>query len=79
MKAIRISTGGQISVPAEVRRRWQTDRLALEDHGDQLVLRPIPADPIRAALGSLAGPGPTSDRVRSRMRREEASSRRDAR
>jgi bifunctional DNA-binding transcriptional regulator/antitoxin component of YhaV-PrlF toxin-antitoxin module len=79
MRSVRISRGGQISVPAEVRRRWQTDRLALDDRGDQLILRPIPADPIGAARGSLAGPGPTSDQVRSRIRREEASSGRDAR
>ncbi len=71
MKAARISRGGQITVPAEVRKRWGTTNLIIEDHGDTLVLRPIPDDPIRAAAGSLAGPGPTSDEMRAQERREE--------
>ena len=73
MRQTTISRGGQISIPAEVRRRWGTSRLTVEDRGDALVLRPIPADPIRAAIGSLAGPGPTSDLARSRTRTEEAA------
>jgi hypothetical protein len=76
MDVIRISKGGQVSVPADVRRRWQTDRLVLEDLGDRLVMRPIPADPVAAALGSLAGPGPSSEEARRRVRRDEASGRR---
>jgi hypothetical protein len=76
MDIANISKGGQISVPASVRRRWQTDRLIVEDHGDRLVLRPVPADPIAAALGSLGGRGPSSAEARRRTRRAEASSRR---
>ena len=72
MKVTTISKGGQISIPAEVRRRWRTQRLLVEDQGDALVLRPIPADPIGAAVGSLAGPGPTSAGLRSLVREEEA-------
>jgi AbrB family looped-hinge helix DNA binding protein len=66
-----ISRGGQISIPAEVRRRWQTSRLVLEDRGDEIVLRPIPADPIGAAIGSLAGPGLSTDQARARLRAED--------
>ncbi len=73
MKSTTISKGGQISIPAEVRRRWRTQRLFVEDQGDALVLRPIPADPIGAAVGSLAGPGPSGAELRSLVRAEEAS------
>jgi len=73
MKSTTISKGGQISIPAAVRRRWRTERLLVEDQGDALVLRPIPADPIGAAVGSLAGPGPDGAEMRSMVRAEEAS------
>ena len=73
MRQTTISRGGQISIPAEVRRRWGTSRLSVEDTGEALILRPIPADPIRAAIGSLAGPGPTSGIARGLTRIEEAS------
>ena len=49
-----ISTGGQISIPAMVRRRWGTTSVVLEDRGDHLVLRPVADDPIAAAEGSLS-------------------------
>jgi bifunctional DNA-binding transcriptional regulator/antitoxin component of YhaV-PrlF toxin-antitoxin module len=71
MKQAMISRGGQISIPAEVRHRWQTTRLSLEDRGKELILRPIPPDPIGAAIGSLAGPGPSTDEARARLRVEE--------
>lgn len=72
MKSTTISKGGQVSIPAEVRRRWGTTRLLVEDRGDALILRPLPFDPISAAIGSLAGPGPTSDALRATYRQEEA-------
>ena len=72
MKSTTISKGGQISIPAAVRRRWRTQRLLVEDQGDALVLRPIPADPIGAAVGSLAGPGPSGAEMRALVREEEA-------
>jgi bifunctional DNA-binding transcriptional regulator/antitoxin component of YhaV-PrlF toxin-antitoxin module len=71
MKQAMISRGGQISIPAEVRHRWQTSRLSLEDRGTELILRPIPSDPIGAAIGSLAGPGPSTDEARASLRAEE--------
>jgi AbrB family looped-hinge helix DNA binding protein len=72
MKTATITTGGQVSIPAEVRHRWGTRRVIVEDRGDALVLRPLPADPIGAAIGSFAGPGPTTDEMRAALRREEA-------
>jgi hypothetical protein len=53
-KRLAISKGGQVSVPAAVRKRWRTHAVMAEDCGDHLVLRPAPADPIAAALGAFA-------------------------
>ncbi|MFN8185618.1 MAG: AbrB/MazE/SpoVT family DNA-binding domain-containing protein [Gaiellales bacterium] len=69
----RISRGGQVTVPAPVRRRWETERVALEDHGDYLLLRPV-ADPIEGFIGFAAGGGgPTSEEMRAQSRTEEAA------
>jgi bifunctional DNA-binding transcriptional regulator/antitoxin component of YhaV-PrlF toxin-antitoxin module len=69
----RISRGGQVTVPATVRHRWETERLALEDHGDYLILRPL-ADPIDGFVGFAAGRGgPTSEEMRAQSRAEEAA------
>jgi len=55
MKArMRISRGGQISIPAAIRQRWATSVLTLEDQGDRIVIEPAPEDPIAAAEGALA-------------------------
>ena len=50
----RITGAGQVSIPAEVRHRWGTSTVAIEDEGDRIVLRPVPDDPIAALRGSLA-------------------------
>jgi bifunctional DNA-binding transcriptional regulator/antitoxin component of YhaV-PrlF toxin-antitoxin module len=71
MRTTAISKGGQISVPADIRRRWGATHLFIEDRGDALVLRPIPADPIGAAMGSLKSADATSDDLRRRARSEE--------
>jgi AbrB family looped-hinge helix DNA binding protein len=72
MKFVMITKGGQISVPAEVRKRWRTRRLELDDRGDELVLRPAPEDPIAAARGILKGRSRhTSDELRRIARDEE--------
>jgi len=73
MRTTTISKGGQVSIPAEIRHRWGTRSVVVEDHGGALLIRPIPADPIGAALGSLAGRGPNSDVLRSIVRDEESS------
>lgn len=54
MKMLKVTSGGQISVPAEIRRRWGTSTLSLDDLGDHVVLSPAPDDPIAAARGALA-------------------------
>ncbi|HEY7950855.1 MAG TPA: AbrB/MazE/SpoVT family DNA-binding domain-containing protein [Solirubrobacterales bacterium] len=51
---MKISKGGQVSIPAPIRKRWGTTTITLEDQGDQLVLKPAPDDPIEAVAGVLA-------------------------
>jgi bifunctional DNA-binding transcriptional regulator/antitoxin component of YhaV-PrlF toxin-antitoxin module len=75
MKQATISKGGQVSIPADVRHRWGTNRVLVDDRGDELVFRPLPMDPIAAARGSLRGTAkskPTSDSARRQTREEEA-------
>ena len=73
MKSVTISKGGQVSIPAKVRHRWGTDKVALDDQGTALVIRPIPEDPIGAAIGSLSGRGPRTNELRALVRDEEAT------
>ncbi len=77
---LRISQGGQVSVPAAVRKRWRTSTVIAEDHGDRLVIKPAPDDPIAAAAGVFA------DRMRGmsieealRLEREEEAELEDRR
>ena len=72
MKIAPITKGGQISVPAEVRRRWGTRKVTVEDKGDHVVLRPAPDDPVEAAYGAFAGRfRHTSEELRAMARVEE--------
>ena len=57
MKITQISQGGQVQIPAEVRRRWGTRKVLIDDAGDYLRIRPVPDDPIAAAVAMLAGKG----------------------
>jgi bifunctional DNA-binding transcriptional regulator/antitoxin component of YhaV-PrlF toxin-antitoxin module len=73
MTRLKITRGGQISVPARIRHRWGGSTLSLEDHGDHVVLRPAPDDPIAAARGALrdlAG-GVSSEEMRHAARAED--------
>jgi hypothetical protein len=73
MRIARISKGGQIQVPADVRRRWGTDRVLIEDDGTALRIEPLPDDPIGAAFGSLPATSKVpTDEMRHRFREEEA-------
>ncbi len=69
----KVTTSGQVSLPAPVRRRWGTAQVIIEDEGDRLVVRPLPDDPIAAACGSLQRRGPTSEEIRARERAAEAA------
>lgn len=74
MKLTQISQGGQVQIPAEVRRRWGTRKVMIDDDGDSLRIRPLPDDLIAAAQALLAGKGNglTSDDMRRITREEDA-------
>jgi AbrB family looped-hinge helix DNA binding protein len=73
MRQAKVTQGGQISIPATIRRRWGTSRLTLEDLGDRVVLKPVPDDPIAAARGALAGElSLSSERLREQARTDGA-------
>lgn len=72
VKIARVTTGGQVSIPAVVRRRWGTCRVLIEDQGDQIVVKPMPDDPVEAVRGIFAGRGRyTTDELRKIARAEE--------
>lgn len=71
MELLKVTTAGQLSLPARIRRRWGTRRVAIEDHGDSVVLRPVPDDPVEAAAGALKGRIPASERIREQARQDE--------
>jgi AbrB family looped-hinge helix DNA binding protein len=60
-KRMKISKGGQVSIPAPIRKRWGTMTVTLEDRGEELILKPAPDDPIAAAAGAFAGEGSKID------------------
>jgi AbrB family looped-hinge helix DNA binding protein len=67
----KITTSGQVSIPATVRRRWRTSRVEVEDHGDHVVVRPVPDDPIEAAFGIFKDRGINTTELRRRAREDE--------
>ncbi|MGE4425619.1 MAG: AbrB/MazE/SpoVT family DNA-binding domain-containing protein [Solirubrobacteraceae bacterium] len=75
MRTLRISRGGQVSVPAEVRHRWGTSTVEVEDRGDELVLRPAPDDPVAALHGLFAGRGGaiSTEDARAALRADDAA------
>jgi bifunctional DNA-binding transcriptional regulator/antitoxin component of YhaV-PrlF toxin-antitoxin module len=68
----KVTTSGQVSLPAAVRRRWGASRVIIGDEGDRVVMRPLPDDPIAAACGSLRRRGPAAEKVRAQERRADA-------
>ncbi|HLI32445.1 MAG TPA: hypothetical protein VKU89_06885 [Solirubrobacteraceae bacterium] len=58
---VKISKGGQVSIPAPIRHRWATSTLTLEDCGERLILTPAADDPIAAAEGALRQELPALD------------------
>ena len=70
---VKVTSSGQLSLPAPVRRRWGTARVAIADEGDRVVVRPVPDDPIKAACGSLRGRGGPTEVIRARERRADTA------
>jgi AbrB family looped-hinge helix DNA binding protein len=68
----KVTTSGQISLPAAVRKRWGTAQVVIEDEGDRIMVRPLPDDPIAAACGSLKRRGPATESIRRKERHAES-------
>ncbi len=64
----KVSSNGQVSIPAEVRRRWDVSEVLVTDLGDKLVVTPVPT------RGSLRGKYkhalPATERLRADERRQ---------
>lgn len=70
---MKVSTNGQVSIPAEARARWHAERVVVVDLGDRVVIRPLPADPVDALVGKYRGRGPATDTARRTARSENAT------
>ena len=74
---MKISSNGQISLPADVRARWGVDKVHVIDMrtidgSETLVIAPVSEDPIARWRGSNKGSGgPTTDEWRQMVREEE--------
>src|SRR4051794_22805092 len=68
---MKVSANGQVSIPAEARARWAASRVVVAALGAQVVVRPLPADPIGALIGKYRDRGPSSDAARQLARDED--------
>jgi len=73
---MKVSSNGQVSIPAEARARWSAEQVVAVDLGDRVVLRPLPSDPVAALSGKYRGRGPSTDAARRKARNEDAARRR---
>jgi AbrB family looped-hinge helix DNA binding protein len=53
----KITSAGQVSIPAEVRERWGVANVLIRDEGEHIVVTPVADDPIEALRGILKGKG----------------------
>ena len=70
---MKVSTNGQVSIPAEARARWNADQVVVVDLGDRVVLRPLPPDPVGELRGKYTRRGPSSERSRRQSRSDDAA------
>jgi AbrB family looped-hinge helix DNA binding protein len=73
---MKVSSNGQVSIPAEARARWATDRVVVVDLGDRVVLRPLPADPVGDLRGKYRRRGPSTLRARTQARSDDTAAER---
>lgn len=71
---MKVSQNGQVSIPADTRSRWHSDRVVIVDLGDRIVIRPLPDDPVGSLRGKYRDTGPDSDTTRQ-VEREAAAAR----
>jgi bifunctional DNA-binding transcriptional regulator/antitoxin component of YhaV-PrlF toxin-antitoxin module len=70
---MRLSSNGQVSIPAAARARWRTAEVLVVDLGDRIVMRPLSEDPVRDLVGKYRGRGPNTLRARSEARAQDAA------
>jgi bifunctional DNA-binding transcriptional regulator/antitoxin component of YhaV-PrlF toxin-antitoxin module len=75
---MRMSSNGQVSIPAAARERWHADRLLVVDLGDHVVLRPVSGDPIGQLRARYRRVSTDQMRALARAEDEEAEDRRQA-
>ena len=70
---MKVSQNGQVSIPADTRSRWHSNRVVIVDLGDRIVIRPLPDDPVGSLRGKYSGVGPDSDKSRQIERKAAAA------
>jgi bifunctional DNA-binding transcriptional regulator/antitoxin component of YhaV-PrlF toxin-antitoxin module len=73
---MKVTSNGQVSIPAATRNRWHTDRVVVVDLGDRVVMRPAGDDPIGELTGKYASAGPSTDDARRRARNADTAAER---
>ena len=68
---VKVSSNGQVSIPAQVRARWGAERMLVVDMGDRIVVRPLLLDPVAELRGKYCGRGPNTDDARRRASAED--------
>ena len=72
----KVTSSGQISLPAAMRRRWGAGRVLVVDRGDYAIVHPLPDDIVGSLRGSVPAAGRLEDiRAEDRVdesRREES-------
>lgn len=69
---VKITTNGQMSLPAELRHRWGSRSVVVVDRGGYAIVRPVPDDVPGALAGAYSGPGPITDDLRAHERAADA-------
>jgi len=70
---MKVSSNGQVSIPAEARARWKADRVVVVDLGDRVVLRPLPDEPVGELRGRYRGRVGSGDRILRESRSDDAA------
>lgn len=70
---MKVSSNGQVSIPAETRARWRAAEVVVVDLGDRVVMRPLSPEPVASLRGKYRRRGPATDRARQQARAEDAT------
>jgi len=68
----KVTSSGQISLPAALRRRWGAARVLVIDRGDYAIVRPMPEDIVGFLRGSITPGETTLADIRAEERADES-------